>query len=500
MDALFDKIKVSKKEFFFQYQSHPDYPSALAFSDTLNFLNIENEAYEVDKESWCELPNKFIGIYKGSFALIEKLKKGYLISINKTEKINEKELYAYTEDFVMLLNQEEQSQKSDYNYRWNRIIVVLFSLMCLVYQFNTKLFFYNFLSFIGVFLSFEIFQKKFGIESFVINTFCANSNENNKKIKDNCSQIINSDHINIFGLKLSDFSLIYFLSVFLFGLLISESLFFIKIISFTTIVVVFYSFYVQIIVEKIFCRVCLFINLILISQIILVYDFEYVNFSWKAFFVLMFLFSCIIYTVIYVNDILTQNEKLIFLNVKNNKFKRRYDIFKNELKQKNVYLLYKPTVFWIGNKNAKINISLITNPFCNYCKDAHAILERILIKYPDISAQIRFNYYEDENLESLITIFKNVYDVKGAESFLNVIDHWYKINDISKFKNIYKDYMNKTDLSEIVALAMDNKYHDYTFTPVFFINNFQFPDKYDRDDIFYFIDEMLEDNEIIKIK
>ena len=37
MDLFFNKLKIPKEEFLFQFQSHPNYPSALAFSDTLNF-------------------------------------------------------------------------------------------------------------------------------------------------------------------------------------------------------------------------------------------------------------------------------------------------------------------------------------------------------------------------------------------------------------------------------------------------------------------------------
>jgi hypothetical protein len=36
-DKLINYLKLDKQEFIFQFNSHPNYPSALAFSDTLNF-------------------------------------------------------------------------------------------------------------------------------------------------------------------------------------------------------------------------------------------------------------------------------------------------------------------------------------------------------------------------------------------------------------------------------------------------------------------------------
>jgi hypothetical protein len=45
-------LNISLDEFQFQFQSHPDYPSALAFSDTLSFIDIKKDAYELDTEYW----------------------------------------------------------------------------------------------------------------------------------------------------------------------------------------------------------------------------------------------------------------------------------------------------------------------------------------------------------------------------------------------------------------------------------------------------------------
>lgn len=66
-------LKINNSEFLFQFQSHPSYPSALAFSDTLNFMGVKNDAYQLEKEYWDELPESFITIYKNNFALIKKI-------------------------------------------------------------------------------------------------------------------------------------------------------------------------------------------------------------------------------------------------------------------------------------------------------------------------------------------------------------------------------------------------------------------------------------------
>jgi len=41
-------------------------------------------------------------------------------------------------------------------------------------------------------------------------------------------------------------------------------------------------------------------------------------------------------------------------------------------------------------------------------------------------------------------------------------------------------------------MTAENSAAGLTFTPVFIINGYQFPDKYDREDIRYFINELIE--------
>lgn len=92
MNLLLDKLQLDKEEFKFQFQSHPEYPSALAFSDTLNFMGIRNIPYVLDKEYWQYFPNEFITIYQNNFSLIENHKTVIKSFSDKEENISEKNL------------------------------------------------------------------------------------------------------------------------------------------------------------------------------------------------------------------------------------------------------------------------------------------------------------------------------------------------------------------------------------------------------------------------
>lgn len=269
-----------------------------------------------------------------------------------------------------------------------------------------------------------------------------------------------------------------------------------KILSLGSVLVIFYSLFVQIFVEKTFCKVCLLIILVLISQMSLSFLFFETQISTSVFFLSLLLFSVVFTSLILINNLLSEKEKFRKENIKNLRFKRNYDLFKRELLENRTHIKLYKNVFFFGKKNAKLHISLVTNPYCGFCKDAHVIVEKLL-RNPDISAQIRFNYFPenaDENPGLLISIFKNIMENESEKALLEAINFWYEKKDIEVFKKKYSAFLNETDLSEIIEMAEENKANNLTFTPIFLINGYKFPEKYDREDIFYFLDDLLEDD------
>lgn len=501
MDLFYNKLKISKQEFQFQYQSHPNYPSALAFSDTLNFLNVKNDAYEIDKENWHELPKQFITFYNNTFTIVEKQNDDYLIFTDKAEKISQEKLHSESSNFVILFEKTEEIQdQKKINYKWFMYSFFVLTSLYSAFQHTLQLFLFNILSMMGIFISLEVFKSKFGTESIVINTIC-NGSKKASESQSGCNKIFSSDKINFSGLKLSDFSLVYFLGLFILGLFILHSDSLLTFISYFSVLAIVYSLFIQFFIEKTFCKICLLIVSILIGQIIIGSLFFGNNFNYDMFFASIICFSALFFLVIYINDVLNEKEKYYGLSIRNIRFKKNYDIFKRELQEKHFDFYNENGVFWFGKKETNLNISLVTNPFCGYCKDAHIILEKLINKYPDISIQIRFNYFPDiadENFTSIISAFKNIYDIEGEKQLLKAIEIWYENSDMKNFKKKYEKFFKQADLSEIIALADDNKNNGLTFTPVILINNYQFPDKYEREDIFYFVDELLEDEEILK--
>ncbi|SHM46031.1 thioredoxin domain-containing protein [Chryseobacterium polytrichastri] len=499
-DKLINYLKLDKQEFIFQFNSHPNYPSALAFSDTLNFMGVKNDAYELDKEYWDELPEEFIAIVDNSFSLVKKAGAQYSVYSDKAKTLNKEELHKNSTDFVLLFEKDEKAEnKSALNFK--PFIYAVLGIILIYSILNHSWFeaIFNLLSIIGVYISLEIFNQKFGNTSAVIGSICGGGASATQNVN-SCNKIINQDKTSILGLKFSDFSLIYFIGIAVLGLFLPSTGFIIKGFTCASLIAIGYSVYVQAFVEKTFCRVCLIIISVLVAQIIIsTFLFGNIAFDPKVLLLSIVLWLSSFSVVLFLNNLLQEKETLQKSNAKNLRFKRNYDLFKRELTENEKIEFNDNETFSLGNKNAKLHISIVSNPYCGFCKDAHKITEQLLERYPNqISAQIRFNYTPEranEKFTNLISDFTHIYNNKPEKEFLKSVDTWFENKDENSIRQIAGTTSNNENLDPLVQMSVENSSAGLNFTPVFIINGYQFPQKYDREDIWYFITDLIEDEE-----
>ncbi|MCJ7934633.1 MAG: thioredoxin domain-containing protein [Chryseobacterium sp.] len=498
-DKLIHYLKLDKQEFIFQFNSHPNYPSALAFSDTLNFMGVKNDAYELDKEYWDELPEEFIAIVENSFSLVKKSGSHYSVYSEKAKTLNKEELYNKSTDFVLLFEKTENAESKP-AFSLKPILYFIFAII-LIYSFVSQSIdeaLFNLLSLAGVYISMEIFNQKFGNSSAVIGSICGAPSA--VQTANSCDKIIKQDKTSILGLKFSDFSLIYFAGLAVLGLFLPATSYIIKGFTIVSIIAVGYSLYIQAFVEKTFCRICLLIISILIGQLVIsTLFFENLSFSIGTLLLTLVLWALIFSAVLYSNNLLEQRETLQKSNAKNLRFKRNYELFKSQLLERDKIEFQDTQTFSVGQKEAKLRISMVSNPYCGFCKDAHKIMEDILEKYPtEVSVQMRFNYFPDranEKYTQLISDFTHIYHHKQEKEFLKAVEMWFETKDESKIAALSGGTAASENLTPLIAMSQENSNAGLSFTPIFVINGYQFPEKYDREDIWFFIDELIEDED-----
>ncbi|KFF21129.1 vitamin K epoxide reductase family protein [Chryseobacterium sp. JM1] len=498
-DKLINYLKLDKQEFSFQFNSHPNYPSALAFSDTLNFMGVKNDAYELDKEYWDELPEEFIAIVDNSFSLVKKSGVSYSVYSEKAKTLNKEELHQKSTNFVLLFEKSENAENK-LTFSFTPLLYVVFTII-IAYSFFTQNVYealFNILSLAGVYISIEIFNQKFGNTSTVIGSICGDTSA--KQTANSCDKIIKQDKTSIFGLKFSDFSLIYFVGLAVLGLFLPATAYIVKGFTFVSILAIGYSLYIQAFVEKAFCRVCLLIISILVGQLALsIFFFQNTSLNIGMLLLTAILWILVFSAVLYFSNILSQKETLQKSNAKNLRFKRNYELFKSQLLENEKVEFQDTETFSLGSKDAKLRLSIVSNPYCGFCKDGHKIMEGLLEKYPeDISVQIRFNYSQeraDEKYTKLLSAFNYIYHHKPQKDFLNAVEEWFETRDENKIVALSGSAAEE-DLTPFIEMTKDNSAAGLNFTPIFILNGHQFPDKYDRDDIWFFVDELMEDEDL----
>lgn len=178
-----EEILLDKPEFLFQVQSHPNYPSLLAISDTLAFFNIDNAAIRVEFAEIDDMPDRFITLLSEHLSIphlyfIEKKDSSYFATKDKkTVEITKASLESRWNNVVLLAERSEEeriikNKKQQWHWFLSSLCLVLF--VTIVFLFAGGLRTYSFFIFptIGLLFSIAAIKDLFGAKSKLINSFC----------------------------------------------------------------------------------------------------------------------------------------------------------------------------------------------------------------------------------------------------------------------------------------------------------------------------------------
>ena len=511
-----NNIKINKEELKFQLTSHPSYPSLHAITGVLDHFNIPNLALRlsVNHEMLSQLPSCFmanIATDKGDdLVLVEKRKEIIKISFdnNKSEIVSQDMFLEKWKGVIVAIEKDENVEEEKENLLSSSANYSLYALglLCLGYFYysSSSGFMQSHFTFslLGFIVSAIIVKHELGLQSESSNNFC------NLSSKTSCDAVLESKGALLFNrFKLSDVSIIAF-STYCFSW-VSFSIFEIvnfsvmSIVSLLAFPIIIYSFYYQYSIVKKWCPLCLGIVAILILQIgasLFFYkSFTSLSFNYQsiATFFISAIFSIGIWNV--VKPLLIKKKELALLKVEHYKFKRDFSLF-NALFNQNKTLktqYYFPDELVFGDKNAPIELVLVTSPLCHYCKKAHKDIESLLKKLEGkIKVIIRFNVNtskKEDTLYNIATKLLNIYEINGAQSAFKALDEVYadEVNFDKWLSNQPKTYNKLYDytLEEQNNWSLQN---GINFTPALYVNNTLFPKEYNRTDLAYFIDDLID--------
>lgn len=513
---LAENIQIDLEEFTFQAKTHPDYPSVLAYSDTLHFFGISNKAVRLDDTAITSLPEKFIALMvdfdeQEMLAFVQRKDERFQYSKNgKLLRLNHAQFEKDWKGVILLV--EGQEEPSDTQKITNpKVIFILFGGLALLVA---GLLWTNGVTAVGVilllstaaglYLSVLATNAQVGMDDGRQPLFCTNLP------KTDCNAVIASSKGKLYKqVAISDACMVFFTAQLL-ALLFFWIAGWLNVFYTYTLVALlaalpltFYSLYVQVVIEKKWCTICIAITGLLYLQLGIVAPRLLNGFSQGVTGQLVIYLAFFITTLggwLMMKGWLTKYGKLKQAHKKAIAFKRNYELFRYSLLQsKSINIEKAEQAIVLGNSAAALQITLVTNPYCGFCAGAHQILVQLLKSYGGhLSIAIRFNYTEALNAEQkqLHWQLVAIYHQKGPAVFIEVLGEWFAEKDYTKWvKRFASDDLqnNDTIYNWLQQQAAWNQSQELNFTPAFLIGPYLCPMAYEREDLLHFIPELLDD-------
>lgn len=500
-------IKFSKLYLREKLLTHPEFPSALSITDTLDSLGVENAVIVIDKDKLMEIPVPFLAystVKGGTFTLVKNIE----------EFANPGSIFFRSWDGVIILAEGSQRNGNDIHEIWikndnNRRVMKMsvflafsiFMFIGIAQDFSGVSLGMVITTLAGLFIAGLIVQHELGYKNEFAKQLC----EINKTA--DCDEVLNSRSSFIFKeLKWADAGLIYFSSL---ALLLIGSFFTSKfdvfndifaVVSFGSLPFLIYSLYFQKVVIKKWCVLCLITVAILGAQFLILIpvmgQLSIENLNWKALAYSVFVYFLISTTWLYLIKPLLKKEKELtnerypLLRIKNNS-----EIFDIILKKQRIADVSQFKYdLQIGNSESPVQVMVACGLYCGPCAKTHLLLEEAVAKH-DIGCTIRLSVNTDDmesyTVRSAIYLLQLLKD-KSTLDKRKVLHSWYTNMNLEKFSEAHP-LIEKVDvLDQLHIHSSWFKQCDIKATPTLFINGYEWPRQYSRDNLVEIVGEYLE--------
>jgi len=498
-------------------QSHPDYPSLTALTDTLEELNIDHLAVTVDKRQLDEL----------IFPLLAHTTKDgqhhfeIVHSLRELEK--EKEAFLERWDGVVLMadqasviaNEEHQvfvkeERRTSAFVSLAAAAGLLLYLSVFLLHFNLRTFLLSLLSLSGIFICCLILLQSMGKQNAFTRQFCKGDGASD------CDKVLHSKGARLSGfLSLGDLGLLYFSALFLFllaGQLTGMTVSSLRLVSlpvFLSLLFSLFSIWYQGWVVRSWCRMCLAVVSILWLQSLVLGlggGFAELAGAWRFLTIWEFLPGVLlaILVILLVTTAWFFYKKL-YLQAGNSgikeieilAWKRNPAFFTGFLRQqRQADPGLWPDEVLLGREDAPFRFIIVSNPYCAPCAQFHEQLEELLHLYPEkVCVLVRFAVIDqnpsDRRTRAVIRLLTACLDDKGRPIREQLLHDWFAVMDLEKWEKDHREFLDSlvspAGEARIAGLLqrhagwyVENK---ITHTPAVYLNGYEFPKQYTISDL-----------------
>lgn len=499
--------------------SHPDYPSLKSVCDALCKWNIRHYPVRLEHYELLSLKIPFIAhldVLDGLFVFVEKIEKDIVTYYYTPHKVVKESYGVFIRKFsgatLILESSPESGEKEFTQNHQNEIlsksllpvtILTIFIMLIsnFIYTQNISLIINNYTNIglvatklIGLLASILLVLHEMKIHNPFTQKVCHfNSNFD-------CDVVLNSNASRLFGwINWADIGLIYFVGSLLYISIIQEqnNLWILSVLSLFALPYALFSIYYQSFRLKKWCPFCLSVQVILITEFILLYPtLISPSFLWIDILKLssLLLVPASLWLILKKHTFVVGeklNERISFLQLK-----RIPEVFTYLLKKGGfVEFQEGEELFVFGNPNGKITITAIISLHCQPCALVFNQLSDLLDQNPEIKLHIIFSVDLDENSQELVSKIYNLYKNKDENSTFEFLKEWYSTLNPSRM-SLYKDlFLEDIEITEKTGYQSEELFEKFNVlsTPKVFIDGYKFPSQYQLRDIEFFLEFIVEE-------
>lgn len=472
--------------------------SMRGMSDVLDALHIGNNVYRLPKEYIQQLKAPFIvTIYSSSspFWLIEEIDENHVVITDNERRHLSVPYQEFIERWDGTILIAESFDDVVFN---NKMILSDFVDTLLFYLPFLPLLLLAFLPFItnevvssvywlhtllilsGLFLSIGIVYEEY-YNSYSLNKICKIG-----KIID-CRSVLRSKGSNLFGLKMSDFSIVFFASIYLYTIFFGlESLNISFILMLSAIPFVIYSIFFQTFILRKFCLFCLSIDFIIAIDVLLLLKEEepssILSYNVRNIFSFLILACC---TVIAWRSIrLSENRrKAETRNRERLAVLYRLNVFEYLLEREaKVESIESELVIHNENIESDYEVIIVSNLFCPNCKKIYPILQKI-----SSLAIVKLVFVVNSLNEQDVLLSHQLlsyYAERGWEQTVQALVNWSNSMNKKRFEGQNITRKGRELFEQQQAYCKKNS---FSFTPAIIVNGHLLPDVYQIGDLEYML-------------
>jgi uncharacterized membrane protein len=355
-------------------------------------------------------------------------------------------------------------------------------------------------NFLGVFIGWLLLLKHQRISNQYADKICSLFKQSD------CNNVLESKAAKLFGIiGWSEIGLGYFATNAIILLFAPALVTYIALINILTLPFSFWSVWYQSSKAKQWCPLCIIVLVLLWSIFALNCVWGYIiipEFVLREFLTLTMLGCGYAVAILGLHVIVPKinTDKMVqHLRQSINSIKADEDVFVALLKKQPHYEIDNESIIRFGNPDAPLQLTILSNPYCNPCAKLHKRLEELMQKMKNnISVQYFLSSFKEEwNTTNKYLIAACLADDSGAT--MQIFRDWFE-NGKALRDEYFKDWGLDIGAPEVEAEFEKHeawrKKTQIRATPTVLVNGYQLPENYKIEDLYYFTDFKSENKKI----